>query len=864
MLKQKISGIVLSALLFAGTVCGAALPADTTAYAEQSPARAAATALDERNAELFLPESYEQYLPLVDPSYVAIDDYHVVIADGKLLYVYDHRHQGNFTVYDAEKDASLSLSEKDYISKVQISQSGRCFFTIASQLYEYKFDFNTVEIINVQCSTFLVEGNYLYTAIVDNSTVYLRRYPLHNLSYSGQQLIATTNSDIASKLTCMDNVLYCARNNNYVVAYDITLEKPVQIGENSFLDSHSGPISDLQFICAFNGYLYYTVNGDKSGYENGLYRTDFEGHAESMIAGDGFSAIAAYNGSLYCIRDASIIRLDVTAEGVSYSGYEIAASSDSENRMRNVTDSVRAGNLLVTADAGAKRVSVYNFETRRYSSIACEFVPSLVATDGETIAVASGETVYTCKYGDEAFVAGCTENYKINGIACVYGSVYYVTENAVYGKVGEEETGVHSFRTPARLTRDLYGNLFMSNTDNEVYAFTEEEFLSKEGGTKLPFTLPEGYTVLRSDFEGNVYCLAGNTVYKNGFPFATVNGADFVWHRERNANEQPTNFALGFEDSEVYFTFGNYAVKSKADTLDIPTLDKIARETAREDTFTSHGTEDLFVDIPARTVGVLTDLATLKEDGDYFPYVSYYRLQENKRGVLLAQTAGYYLVLLNEGSSYTANLFRRNEEFLVPSEDYATEGEGRYFLSSGVAAYFAPCLETQLSELRLERGKDVIVLGYVSAPDYEYAHIRYTDETRAEKTGFVPKSFLSSISPVPPAGSEYLPVYVKQNVKGVTFTSESGIVYTIKTRTEGKATKNEDGTYTVCIRYENENCYATLDEDQIEWKDSGDAVRIALIVILSVLALLIVGGYVYLLPRNARDNAGKPAKKSKK
>ena len=67
----------------------------------------------------------------------------------------------------------------------------------------------------------------------------------------------------------------------------------------------------------------------------------------------------------------------------------------------------------------------------------------------------------------------------------------------------------------------------------------------------------------------------------------------------------------------------------------------------------------------------------------------------------------------------------------------------------------------------------------------------------------------------------------------------------VKSHTE---TENEDGTYTARYEEDGVEYTATVEEKQIEWGES-DAWRIALIVILSVVAVLIIGGYVFLLPR---------------
>ena len=130
-------------------------------------------------------------------------------------------------------------------------------------------------------------------------------------------------------------------------------------------------------------------------------------------------------------------------------------------------------------------------------------------------------------------------------------------------------------------------------------------------------------------------------------------------------------------------------------------------------------------------------------------------------------------------------------------------------------------------------------------------------------TGYVPKSFLTSVSPLPEETEEYLSVYIKANEEGIVFLSEDGEQLIVKERTEAKAVKNEDGTYTVTVEKDGKSYVATsVKESQIDWQKS-DSLRIALIVILSVLVLLIIGAYLFLLPRTPKDQPKKKERTEK-
>lgn len=868
MLTQKIAGICLSALVFAGICTGAAAPLSARADEEPLPEEPEQTVLSTENAELFLPETYEQYLPLVSPSYMAMSNSYIAVADGQALYLYN-KTEHKYTTYDAPLK-----EESDRITKVQFSDDGRLFFSAGGLFYEYSFETNEArEHEAATCSTFLVVGSSLYTVRSSEGTVYLNHYYLSDISRDGETRLTDWNSYIVPRLSYQDGKLYIVRENSYVRIYDVSTPDKVQIiGNPADLDKtyNGAQIVGFQFACAYGDYLYYTVNGEAQSV-NGLYRTDFTGNAELLFKGSGFSAINSYDGNLYCIRGSSVLGLSVGDGAVTYSGYEIAASSASVNRLSGATDTVRAGNLLVTADSANSRVSVYDFSTQSYTIIDCDFTPLLVATDGGTIAVASESSIYV-SYPDEKghFSAELTEvsvstgisGTTVRGLTCIFGNVYYVLNSDLFGVVGGEN--IRSARldeSVTGITSDLYGSIYVSTTSGSVYAYSEADFLENDkAGVKLPYRFPEGHRSLRADFEGNLYCIVGDGLYKNGELFATVSRG-FVYERSQSASL--CSFALGFEDSSVYFLFGDFTVKTKGDALDIPTLDKIAVQGAAEACFSDHEPTDLLVDVPEYVIGIQTDLAglkeTLSEKGAYFPYETYFRTSKEERGVLLASTEKYALVLLETGEKpnrgYKAALFR--SEALRPVAEYYEEAENTAYLSSAVSSYFVPALCTDLTNVRLSRGAHVTVHGFVHAPHRDYARISYQTEERAEAYGYIPASFLTEINPLSPPATSFTAGYVKKNADGILFTADDGETVTITERTRAKLYADGDG-YLAHVEIDGKIYQAHVLKDDVDW-GSSDALRISLIIILTVLALIIIGAYAYLLPRKS---AGAPRKKS--
>ena len=850
MVIRKRAGVALAALL-ALSAAGAAFPLyeNTSASADESAVRVSSVALTTDNASLFLPASYEEYLPLTEPKSIAINENYIAIADGVYIYVFD-RVENRYQQYQHN-------NTNHTVSKLQFADNGNLYFSdaAAKNLYRLKLEDDTLtsnskEEIEIPAgvSTFCISGDTLYTI----SSSLDGRASLSAFSLSDPQpteaITDTLPSDV--RISYENGLLYCVTtdsNANEYTLYVYTINQPSN--PNAYHIAQPANAGSLESICAFGGTLYFTTT-------TGIYSADLNTETVStLINQDGCRALTSYNGRLYLAVNSSVREITVAGDSAAFTSYEITSASDSDNRLSGATDMARAGNLLVTADAGNSRVSVYNFQTQSYSVIPCAATPSIVATDGETIAYASGMNIYTCTYGEDAFTQAETAPSTVRGIACAYGSVYYVTATAQYGVADGETVSpiVYEYGTPTGLACDLYGTLYVAYESGDIRIFTESSFTQYDasaGSQKKSFSLPDGATSLEADFEGSLYYLADGAMYREGEVFAEIDGSSFVWSADGTA-QKPVSFALGFEDDEVYFNFGNYVVKSSAGALSaISTLDEIAVETARDDAFTHHGTEELLVSVPGGTVGVFTDLATLRNsDGAYFPYSSYARSGEDRQGVLLAETGEYALVLFSEGKGeYTAELFLKDSVTKIASSEYYTENETAYtrYLTNKVSSYYAPCLDGALAGEELARGTAVTVIGFVTTAELEYALVEYSDAARATVRGYVPATYLTEISPDVSSGENYTLAYLRSSSDGVVFTNAAGEERVITERVQVRLYDNGDGTYTA--RLSDDVSYsAVISSDMID-DGNAEVIRIALIVILTVLALVILGVYIFLLP----------------
>ncbi len=797
-------------------------------------------------ASLFLPSSYEQYLSLVSPADAAFSDSYIAVADGSTLYLYD-REEGSYS--------SVGVREGRTISKIGFAGE-RLFVAdtgVGNFFYEYDFGGGKLDLIpGVNCSTFCVDGDTLYTATVSTQETRIGAYSIEELASEdpSAQDLGVIAKDEPPKLAVIGHTLYCVFGES---VYYPDLSGYFRDRNFYFLSTESADVYGVVSACSVDGALYYAAEG-------GLYRSDSTlstaVKAARLLESAGIAALTAYQGKIYAVYHTGAVReIAVTAEGAAFTGYEISAASPSAGRLSSATETARAGDLLVVADGGNSRISVYRASTGEYGEIPCvgpdghAFAPTHVATDGSIIAVSSEYSIYLYRYGETNYYERRELSEPALGLACVYGACYYITEYS-YGKVEEGQAPFmrRDNNVPRAICADVYGTVYVVNVAGEVQAYSEADFNdpSVVRGETVPVTLPEGFTSLRADFEGNLYCLADGALYKNGEQVLSLAG-DFVYGEDGTC----TSFALGFEDDAVYFLFGNYMVVTKAGALDIPTLDKISAEGVYEDVYRSHGSEDLLIDIPAGSIGIRTDLESWGADDAYFPYRSYYRTEEDTRGILLAVKDRYALVILYEIREdtryFTADLFRLGDDIRpLPQEEYWEEEGGKMYLTNEVSSYYYPCLHDALRDRAHPRSTRVEVLGYVTAPERKYALVRFDGGEQEGETGFVPASYLTVIPPDLGDGTVFEPAFLKANKAGAVFRSEDGEELTVTERVRADLFEEEDG-YLARIYSGGKAYYASVPKGAVDRGES-DILRISLIVILSVIAVGIIGAYVFLLP----------------
>ncbi len=872
MLIRKTAGFFLAALLLAASALGivAAFPSRT------ATADAPAT-LTTDNASLFLPDSYEQYLALDSPVDVAVGEKYIAVADKDALYVYDR----------AGKSYSKTelQNEGDTITKIGFA-GNRLFVSTregtGNQCYEYDFEVgasNRLRKLEFNCSTFCINGNMLYAATVGGQQTTITSYPLSTVStqHPSPKNLGALGVHTTPSMTLLNGILYCTVNDQ-VYYYDLNGNGNSDAAQSFYLSKDApGEAKDVQSACAHNGVFYYTAAG-------GLYRIELAegGHSSQkavcILKESGLGALTSFGDALYAVKGNAVCRIDFDGETAILSDYEISAASASTNRLNGATECVRAGNLLVTADVNNDRVSVYDTAEKRFVTLSCANVKS-VATDGTIIAAATdtGISIFEKVLNSETLVweFSCTKAIQASnvvGVVCVYDAIYYITSDYNYGKIERGDDGWISTSkqrglgtTPKAITADLFGDIYVAANDGKVYEFSENDFTV---GNDLGSTVAEigsDFSSLRAGFDGKLYYLDENKnlCVNDGAAsqtVASIDGAAFVY--AGGAEKKPVSFALGYEDDEVYFCFGDFIVKSNAGELTklgLATLETLSQTVLNEAEETLTAVADAenvrLVDCNPGAVGVHGNLSALQGGGAFA--AGYKRYTEARRGVVLDGQDDYRLVAVYDGHVYTAEIFR-NEDVGEPFSPKKEDGENAVmYLSSDCPAYHFPCIaEAPARAGTLARGTRVTVISYLDGNTeeggvqggYPFAYIEYETKTRSVARGYVPVSYLTDADPLGDTETRYTLGYVKP---GATFTGSDGSEVVNEERVQARLYQNEDGTYTATYEKDGVSYTATVEEGQIEWGES-DAWRIALIVILSVVAVLIIGGYVFLIPWNKK------------
>ncbi|MGN1061503.1 MAG: hypothetical protein ACI4RO_00095, partial [Candidatus Scatosoma sp.] len=491
----------------------------------------------------------------------------------------------------------------------------------------------------------------------------------------------------------------------------------------------------------------------------------------------------------------------LNAETRQFTTYEISSSSSSQGRLYSATDTTVCGKNLITLDGGdaeenvPARIHVADVQSGQAAQTTRSFVLSdlageakLIASDGETACVVSSVASGGAESGvltlydlsgesalkNSAFTFAAESGESFVGVACVYGTYYAASKTRFYivspeeSAAGEEKNYTvatcASRRTNELLTADVYGTLYVAQSDKNVYAYTESDFANETSTPQVTAVLPQNGDAapikLLVDFHRNVYVLQGGAIVRCAthaesdtvsFP---MNGKIYVYAQTQ---ETPVvSAAFGVETSATYVIYNGNFIAASYD-LPLPTVHSVTVDGADETLFSQTAAEFCVTECAEKTLLLRIDLSALN-GAEYFPCISYGRTKKRIAAIALAETETYALLAVydEEENGYYTALAEKNScesvaesEFLTdPPEPFVNGAKG--YVTNAISLYKYPYLTSLLTVCPLNKNAEVTVLRTVQKLDWEYYLVEYTDENGATQTGFLPAAYVSETNGAAP------------------------------------------------------------------------------------------------------------------
>lgn len=759
--KKPITALFLAAV---AVCCGAALPSFLRAAAEG----AQTVVLQKQDFSPFLPTSYEQYLSLSgNVNDVCVKGSRVAVADGSVLYLYDGTQYRAFGERDAEK-----------ISQIEWGDDGNLYFKYESQSYLSSINpsadplqaTDTGKNVN---SSFTLDGETVYSAYLDTNTLTIYK--------DGERIDSWTGSvPSAPLMTCTDGKLYYTVN-GYLYELD---------DEGKTTYAVAGAVSDFAI---YGGEMFYTADGALCSYR---LSDNSSTVLEKSDEGD-YAACSLDGNDLYLVfktaTASSIRRYDLTKR--AFSSYEICASSTADRRLFSATACTAAKGALLCADENRIVVSGKGEDATSFS---CNATPVFLAADENTIVFADAlNKIYAYDYAGNALAAPRqSTSGTVTGLtACKDGAFYLTTANNVFirltvenGEWREESVSkTMSGATTKDVTSDLGGDLYVLDSGNRVYRFTEEEFLSS--ALPQPLATLSAAKRIRVDLDGNIYGVDGNRIVVSDGESEkayTVDAQGVLY----GAPTDLCGFDFSDEDGKAYFLFENYVLCT--DALSVLNLAALPAGDAYDAVYNRVNDENAaaLVEIRNDSLFVRFDADSLSAQSQVLPYLSYGYANESRKAVVLGETdirgKEYYLLSLYDAKTrrYASGLARKSDCTLLAEEEYAAPSpfDGAAYLTNDVYLYRHPNLSPSSAITKLNKNAAVTVLKTLSfadaLADYDYYFVRY-DGGEEPLYGYLPTGFLRETDGRETAGERYFFAAVRPE-KDVLLTAENGETYTLK------------------------------------------------------------------------------------
>ena len=807
MKKPLIILFIVIALLtaqFSGTVGAACFAAANETNAEQNfsvsegsirqkyASVQESAAAQPTQAQLFLPESYEQYLELEKPTDFDVNSRYIAIADqpasgNSRIYVFDKTQQTpKYAVYEHENTNSLS--------SLHLYENGgktHLYFVEGSTLNVQHFDCapqsGTFEPIktDLSASSFIVCNGYIfYSTVTTDATSVMRRSlngfdvgeTTDNISFGAASAGGITPYFMQGKAS-PDKIYFSINSVIYSVtgsSVNATAEKwDIKSSVKSFAVIGSNKV--VYSTTASNYPLFAYTNGTSEEIKrNGSGVT---GVPSMRLVGD----------ALYFICGKNVQAIEAGSN--RFKNYEIGKYSVSDVRLGGDAKISAYNGKLVISDAVNRRVSIFDEQSGNFSYVKeLPFPPSAVCAGKEDFLVADDESNSVRIYSYDDLSSSVTLPISGDLIDAAWSSDAYYLLIAGPQKRGVVEkkdgnfavTFSNSQITSAEdsIAADLFGNIYMM-TSNAVYLSNEKNFLSDAGSESL--CTFEGSTLdLAVDYTGTPFALTADSVLRmDTNKVQTQFGFSQSLTEAVFTKNTPTalSFALDHIGGSVYILCDGFIFKTQ--NINANTLHSLNAEGVYEDLYSAAPNEAAAAErlITARkdSVTVLLDEKSLRDNPSVLPCGDFGKSTETKTGVVLSRKDYGTIALFYRYDETTKPVTRDYEIRLIlktddasftPSKNYLTNTDnGAARTGNAVGLYRFPVMRTgktatgestgntytPFGRMReLESGTAVTVLGKLSDEkiaaegkilDSDYYFVSVTENGRTDY-GFIPCGYV--------------------------------------------------------------------------------------------------------------------------
>ena len=695
---------------------------------------------------LITPTSYEQYLKLTSPSDVAVNERYTAISDKNNIYLYD-RVEGVYRKYEHNQNVDQS---KNDVTKLEFSDNGALYFSDKStSLYRLNPATLTAQKEDLVCSTFTLSGMDLYFSNVSGGFSSISKAELSNLSLSSSTAIVDGLLSDTVLAISNDEIFY-TDSGKYLYKYSNA--------QSSFISNFSNSLTSISvtsslFCCTDNSGVF-SVYDLIDLYAN-------QEKAEPLFTAEGnFSKLTIFDDFVYAIDGDSVKQYSLLAS--SFTGYQICATSNSQNRLNGATDVLLHGDKVITADAGNSRISVRE-KNGNYTVIPTDIDSALeqkLCATENTVLVWTSEKAYLYDLtSSEQLATFSFGESTLTGAVGVYGRYYFVTANNGYYYASLEQTSaekiewtlsapvVKSGSHPTMLASDIYGNLYVAKSGS-LYKYTEIEFLDATIDNSPLFALPANVEKLGLDYDCNIYVLTDDTLtkYVASTAWSTV---EFSLKKSAVYSETPskvTSFTFGVEENATYILYDNSYILSTPD-LALPTVNALTTENSHADIFSKQSAQVSIVQTKPKSVLIEFDFESFKADSPHFPYLTLTRSELSHTALKLGETSEYNVLAEYDTNirEYRTYLVKKSYCETLPENEFSvTYTQTQYgYASNGVHLYKFPYLHSLMTVGELSKNQKIKLLGEITKLDNDYYLIECETES-GKLLGYIPKNFVNS------------------------------------------------------------------------------------------------------------------------